>query len=369
MFNKIKVDNNFLKFISSTRGISRVSDILAYDDFVKPFGDFLMVDPKEFDTVSYIPKSKVSISDGFKDEKYRTKIKIGRFVSKIIPENIYIRYDVRPSEVEKFVNLFKSYFDIDSSKFRVISGPEILHWYLDVNYHKPADKCIGPLWNSCMRYWDRNEFMKIYSDNPDKIKMLINVDNDGKLRTRALLWEDCVCEDGKSVKVMDRIYSTYDHEVDSFKKWAIDNGYLHKLDQSSKSDYYFVGGSGLIGLNLKVKLENHSFVSYPYMDTFKFFNRKGGVLRNWNHSKMNFILTQVNGTINRGRDEYDEDDGWDEIDNVDDNNLDDGFLYAPPPRVQPVNPLAAQRAPEDLLARIIADSYVGIVGPDNDLVF
>jgi hypothetical protein len=57
-----------------------------------------------------------------------------------------------------------------------------------------------------MRYKEKNKFMSIYAENPDKIKMLVNLDSSGKLKTRALLWEDVEDNNGNKFKVMDRIY-------------------------------------------------------------------------------------------------------------------------------------------------------------------
>ncbi len=141
--------------------------------------------------------------------------------------------------------------------------------------------------------------MKIYSENPDQIKMLINVDENGKLKTRALLWDNVTDEKGNSYKVMDRIYSVYDYEISSFKQWASDNGYIHKLEQSAKSELHFVTQNGVEILDLKIKLKNWRTMMYPYIDTFKFLDYSRGILSNSEKFYYDFILVQNDGSLER----------------------------------------------------------------------
>ncbi len=236
------------------------------------------------------------ISSGYKDPKHRVKIKIGRFVSKLIKEESAKRFYVSPQDIESFVNIYKSYFSNDISKFKVIEGEEILKWYLDKNYHAPDGRPCGTLWNSCMRYSERNKFMELYVRNPKKVKMLINLEDDGKLRTRALLWEECISEDGKVYKVMDRIYSIYDHDVTSFKTWAKENGYIYKMDQTSKNEIYFQINNTTSALYLKINLDDNNVKYYPYIDTFKFYKQDTGTLYNWNCIGT-YVLIQSNGAL------------------------------------------------------------------------
>ncbi len=299
MFYSFNIENEFRKFLIFCHNyhISRISDVICRDEYLDPIGDWIKAD-SESGHISYIPKDKLHLSSGFADDaKHRVKMKIGRFITKLIKKEWINQFQISSHDIEKFVNIYKSYFSNDSSKFKVIEGEEILKWYLDQNYHMPNERSCGTLWNSCMRYNDRNRFMELYAKNPNKIKMLINLEEDGKLRTRALLWEECVAEDGKIYKVMDRIYSIYDHDVTSFKTWAKENGYIYKTEQTSKSEIYFQVGSSNVELFLKVKLDNHQLRYYPYIDTFKFYNPDSGVFSNWNSSFKNYVLIQSNGAL------------------------------------------------------------------------
>ena len=140
--------------------------------------------------------------------------------------------------------------------------------------------------------------------------MLILLDDVGKVKTRALLL-DCVDLDGKPYKIMDRIYSVYDHDMVFFKSWAIKNVYLHKLEQSAKCERIFVGASGVCELFLTVALESVDFDYYPYIDTFKFFSRKKKSLSNSEKFSYKYILIQNHGSL-EPEEEFVEDDNWDD---------------------------------------------------------
>lgn len=303
MFYSLNIDKGLREFLifCVNSGVSKIANIITRDEFILPIGDFIKVED-EVGIVSYIPKSKIpSIirESGFDHTKYRTKIRIGRLVTKLIKKNVISDYNVSGDDVELFVNLFKSYFDSDTSKLTVVEGEEVLKWYLDYNYKMINDnRCVGTLWSSCMRYSDKNKFMQLYSDNPDKIKMLIKLDG-GKLIARALLWEDCEDSSGNKYKVMDRIYTVYDHDVITFKMWGKENGYLPKSEQSSRSERYFDTINGQSSIKLTTKLDVHKHTHYPYLDTFKFYDSENGVFSNQEMSFRDFVLIQGNGSMCR----------------------------------------------------------------------
>lgn len=302
MYNILKFDSHLIKFFEENSGLSRVISIIHYhEQYLKLMGDYIKVDTDSFDTISYIPKSKLNLPHLMFDEvKHRTKIKIGRFVTKFIKNEAIERYSLTNSDVEIFVNLFKSYFNRDESKLKVISGNEILHYYLDTNYHAPNGSRMGTLWNSCMRYETKNSYMKMYAANVDKIKMLILLDDNNKVKTRALLWQGCTSLDGgQSYDVMDRIYSVYDHDVVLFKEWATKNGYLYKAEQSAYSEDSFIDKNGHnIFLSLKINLESVKFKYYPYLDTFKYFSLSNKTLSNSKYDNYSYILIQNDGGLN-----------------------------------------------------------------------
>ena len=298
----------FLKFSSNNFVISQIITQGSIGTHLKAEGNYISIVPGEYDTISYLPKSKM---DKELDvwNKNRVKIKIGRFIKKFFTEFSLVEFKINDVEIEKFVNVYKSYFSVDDKNFRIVEGSDIQKYYLEDSYHRENGYINGTLWNSCMRQRERNEFMKLYSVNSN-IKMLVLFSDDEKVKARALLWESGVFdEDGKEWKVMDRVYSFFDHQVDVFKKWAEENGYIYKWRQNAKSEAYFLINGKKTRLNLSVVLENSDFETYPYLDTFKFFNVRDKRFSNNDYKFFDYILTSSRGELpnNSDEDELDED--------------------------------------------------------------
>lgn len=273
-------------------------------------GSYIKKDNKSIDTISYLPEGKYHENydeEFFNIDKSRVSVKIGRFVNKFIKKETFESLGIKSTDVENFVNLFKSYFTTDTDKLTIVEGDDILKWYLEENYTRPSGNKIGSLWNSCMRQSERNQFMKIYSDNKN-VKMLIFLSDDGLLRTRALLWESVKDDNGNSYKFMDRIYSVYEHDTHLFKSWAFKNGYITKWDQSAKSPMSFDDNGKFFETTLYLKLLNHSQVFYPYFDTFKYYNSITGIFSNSELSEHQHKLVQSNGlrdkTLIESEEEY-----------------------------------------------------------------
>jgi hypothetical protein len=93
---------------------------------------------------------------------------------------------------------------------------------------------------------------------------------------------------------MDRIYSLYEHDIFIFKKWAIENGYITKWEQNSKSEGKFDIDGKLSVLNISIKLENYKQDYYPYLDTFKYFDIYTGNFYNNESNTHQYELVQSN---------------------------------------------------------------------------
>jgi hypothetical protein len=236
-------------------------------------------------------------------------MKIGRFLRKFLNEYSIKNYEIDDTQIEKFVNTFKSYFSRDTSKLKIVEGKDILKYYQEDSYHTNGGCRYGSLWNSCMRQTERNKFMKLYADNIDKVKMLVFFDDEEKIRARALLWDGVRDHNDKDAryKFMDRIYSFYDHDVDFFKDWAKDNGYIAKWEQSAKSERDFDLGDRVHSrMSLYVKLENTEQDYYPYLDTFKFYNVDKKRFSSSDGFNFDYVLIQSSGATEREEEEPDE---------------------------------------------------------------
>lgn len=307
---KLNFDKEFIHFLLEVQNASRIAAIALYHNghFLKKNGDYIKRDGP--DSISFIPKGKLGLLHaGFNEEKLRTSIKIGRFISKFMMNEGLQHFGTTQNDVDVFVNCFKSYFDRDETNLKIVSGDDILKYYLENFYNESR---IGTLWQSCMRYAVKNPYMKIYADNPDKVKMLVKFDEKGKVKTRALLWEDCTDRLGNKHKVMDRIYSVFEHDVVLFKNWAHKNGYSHRYEQSARNETLFTDPTGrTVELDLTIKIENHKQEFYPYLDTFKYYSRKNGTISNSRNFPYKWVLIQNNGDFMSPdqRDEYHDNEG------------------------------------------------------------
>lgn len=296
-------DNEMFEFLQFAQRDSIIAALLLQGDHshIVEEGNYVKRVENEIDVVSFLPKSKYEkVEDNWNNG--RVKIKIGRFIRKFLTEFSIKNWQVNDTLIERFVNLYKSYFSRDISKLKIVEGDDIPKYYLEDNYHHINGNRSGSLWNSCMRQRERNKFMKLYAVNPEKVKMLVFFSDDDKVRARALLWEDVKDhkDPTKQYKFMDRIYYVYDHDINFFKDWAKENGYLCKWDQSAKTEMLFDEGTGEpVKKSLYVLLDNYSMSYYPYLDTFKNFYENKGRFSNSQSYNYDFTLIQSNGAVER----------------------------------------------------------------------
>lgn len=300
----LTVDSEFRDFLISNP--CRVCMVIKSIETI-PGVDYIGITDK-IDTISYLPSSKSKYVESSGIDPYsngigRVYLKIGRLITKIFSKNVIDQY-ISSSDIEVFVNQFKSFFDESNRKLVIVEGEDIRKYYLDRNYIYPD---FGTLWKSCMRYKDRQKFLDLYVNNNVKMLVMISKQDDvEKVRARALLWE---AEDmkGNKVKVMDRIYSVYDSDVFVFKRWARDNGYITKFYQNAKSQNIFDINNDAIYMDLKVILPNHNLGTWPYLDTFPFYDMKNGFFYNNEMFDYDHILIQSNGGLYPSEPDHPED--------------------------------------------------------------
>lgn len=303
--------NKISNFLNDTHNFNRISLILLNDRYLTNSIDFIKFE--DFDTISYILSDKISSnqvsSNPFEQTKNRISIKIGRFPWKAFIPDIRKLISISDKEIEEFVNLFKGYFDKNDLQFRIVEGEEIKKWYSHRSYQKMEGYECGTLWKSCLRYDDRSNHLDIFINNPDKIKLLILVNSQNKLFGRALLWETRD-KNNLEYRIMDRIYTIHDHNVAMFKEWARSNKYVFKLEQTSRNTILFVDDNDVVDKSLYISLDKVDFKYYPYLDTFKYFNKSKKVLSNSEYSKFEYKLIQNDGSLERTEEDADEPADW-----------------------------------------------------------
>jgi hypothetical protein len=127
MFYNLKFSNEIIDFLN-VNSTSKISLILLHGDssHLEDIGNYIMRDSNEVDILTYLPKGKyVDDNIMFNVNKSRVRIKIGRFIKKFIKDSSFKNFDISDKDIEKFVNLFKSYFNSDPEKLMVVFGQDI----------------------------------------------------------------------------------------------------------------------------------------------------------------------------------------------------------------------------------------------------
>lgn len=202
----------------------------------------------------------------------RNPIRVGRLVRPLLRA---AGVTVTDREIEEFTNQWKATYDFAADvlkQFDIVKSADIVKWYWYENYVDGG----GTLNNSCMAEVD-SEYLDIYSKN-SQVSLVILYSDDGdikddkytskKIKGRALLWD---CEiDGTKQSFMDRIYTTFDSDVELFKQFAEKNGWYYKVDQSMEPRGEVTNGQTKKRVEIKVHLNTSKFEYYPYCDTLCF---------------------------------------------------------------------------------------------------
>jgi hypothetical protein len=238
--------------------------------------NYISVSNSDPTKISYLTPERIEFlrekGEDFWESPRRFHIKPGAFVSKLFKS-------IHPMDVQIFSSLYKNVVSKTTTKFQVISGPQIRHYYHYQSYSKEH----GSLGSSCMKYDQCQNYLDIYVKNPQLIKMLVVLDQHDKLIGRALLWDD-----GFN-KIMDRIYTIDDDNYQfMIKTWADENGYLYKKEQRWNNTLYFESKGKVEFKKVEFQLDKFSFGYYPYMDTFKFIDLNTGKIYNYQPEGVNF---------------------------------------------------------------------------------
>jgi hypothetical protein len=195
------------------------------------------------------------------------KSSVGRIIRRIL---ISDGQEVSDKEIEDFVNEFKAKVSIIKNRhllFELVEGEKIRHFYLDSNYDNSKENTLQ---GSCMRYERCQDYLSIYVSNPEVCKLLIlkSPRDPNLIIGRALVWK---LDSGDTF--MDRIYYTYDSDVELFKDYAIKNGWCYKSAQDPSEDTSIeFGPKRRMKGGLTVTLKYAEFRYYPYLDTLKYLS-------------------------------------------------------------------------------------------------
>jgi len=279
----IYISNEFEKILKKIQDNSEVAKLLLksrhnLDSLAEDFVNFISVAQTDNTKISYLTTDRITklIENNQMDTVWQTSkrfsVKPGAFVRKIFK-------DIPETEIEKFSSLYKNAQSTIDFRFEVVDKSDILKYY----YHESYADQTASLGASCMKHRSCQNFLSIYVDNPDKIKLLVMLDSQNQLLGRALLWDI-------EPKIMDRIYSIDDEKYAwHFKNWADNNGYLYKKEQKWNNTFYFESKGKTSFLELSLKLNNYKYSKYPYLDTFKFLDTSTGTFYNYIPSSVDVV--------------------------------------------------------------------------------
>jgi hypothetical protein len=283
LLTKVSKKLDFAKILLAAEDSNQISDIYTLIDvtdkndtisFIQ-VNRILRADPetkKYTDSdVYFLPRSITNNKSNDFWNKGRTEISIGRWVRRVIFD--LHKSSISDSEIEKFVNQYKSIFDGEDTKLELVSGEDIRKYYLQTNY----ESIKGHLGNSCMRYTNCQPYLDIYVNNPDVCQLLIlrSDEDPEKIKGRALLWKIKMPEIYKNgyqsyndEYYLDRIYTINDSDRQLFEDWAEEKNIKHFNSN--------------LGYNWRIfiQLGDYDYKYYPYMDTLKVYNRSTKVLSN-----------------------------------------------------------------------------------------
>jgi hypothetical protein len=216
----------------------------------------------------------------------RQEVRIGRAIRTILNAK-EVRFT--DAEIETFVNEFRSILSVMNdvfSRFEIVDGEDLLYWYKRANYEFQR---MGNLGSSCQAV-GRRDWLEIYIDNPDTVKLIIlkSFDNPDKILGRALLWN---LEDGR--KLMDYIYVSKDSDKGVFKEYARSKGYIIREESNENWVAY-------------TKVKPDGYGSYPSIDTMRHWDRNTGKISSRSFPGCETIIWDEDGGGDEDED-YEED--------------------------------------------------------------
>ena len=194
---------------------------------------------------------------------HSVEINPGKFVSLLKP---YLNKDFKDYEIENFVNTFKRLTKdskINTTDFtcKIVEGNDIYKYYQLNVCAETTWK--GPLYTSCMKNSSK-DILELYTLNNTNIKMIVLLDNDNKLRGRALLFK---LDSNKLF--LEKIYSiTNDDSIHIY------NYYINEL----KGEYNNEDGNIPNDETVSLYYSPFDLTKVPYLDTFRCWDADTNVL-------------------------------------------------------------------------------------------
>ena len=218
---------------------------------------YLGISTNDPNKISYIDKSKLENCGpiGKWHAKNRISIRPGRLARKIFEDD-----RLSDDYYENFSNAFITSGTpaANNNTFKIVEKEDIKKYY-----HWKAISCeSGSLGSSCMRGDTQQNFLDIYCNNPDHVKLAVMLDDKGVL-ARCLIWYP---NGDKSLVYFDRIYSSDSTTELQMYQWLVNKKYVQISDKNTIKPTKKV--------EIRIKLKNLDFKYYPYVDTIRYINKE-----------------------------------------------------------------------------------------------
>jgi len=267
-------------FVNSSKLISELTKIDDIDKYQHPYDKMIDI----------IGKNNSIIN------KIKSKVKIGRLIKKLFGDKF--PDSGSDDSIESFIDMYKRQFDIEGD-FKLVEGDDIIKYYNLKKYYPSTNS--NPLHNSCMSYDKCSDYLKFYSINPDKVKMLVLLD-DNKVKGRSLIWniDEINEKEVKNTYFMDRVYYIDNKTLNGFISYAIKNNFLYKKNQNSDVSAFIVNPITSSEDKLKIKVKNfnyHENLEFPFLDTLYKYNPYEKILTNDNKYNEEKNYVELESTI------------------------------------------------------------------------
>jgi len=261
---------------------------LILNDCVSDRINYIDLDVEEKLMLSYLPMRSATGTASLEPwtDPRRQRASIGKVVHTLIARE-YRSY-VTDAEVERFVKLlYASPFVMPNEllNFHIVDGPDIAFWYHEDQY-APRQ---GSLSASCMRYSRCQPFFRLYTDNPEVVRLLILTDSHDRLFGRALIWET------SHGTFMDRVYGRATIQQ-RFIAFARTRDWAYRASENARDRTTWVVNRERTTIKAHVKLRRWRFSTYPFLDTFAYMG-DDGFLFNFPSSHASYRLTSVEGEL------------------------------------------------------------------------
>jgi hypothetical protein len=223
--HKVRVSKGAL-FSELSRMAPNISNY-RFHNAINDVGEIYYFKDIDGNNIVYVTKEKYAfaVANGYNEDGvslHRT-MSIGKFFKDHLPE-------ISEATINAYIEYNKMLTSFDSSLFSIVSGDDIIKYYLKDSYFKMS----GELGNSCMRDSSKSHVIKFYANNSNFRLLIMKAGQTDTIMARALL---VTTTDG--TVFMDRIYTVDTKIINLFHRYAKENNikniYEHRKPCSTRN--------------------------------------------------------------------------------------------------------------------------------------